>query len=239
MTTKTHRPTEAATPSPGLFISFEGQEGAGKSTQMERLARRLIERGHSVLQTREPGGTELGEELRRLVKHGHGEAAVCPEAELLLMAASRAQLTRQRIQPSLAAGQLVLCDRFFDSTTAYQGYGRGLDLDFIESLHRFSAGLLEPDLTVLLDLPVRVGEERSRQRGLALPVRDRFESEERAFHKRVRDGFLQIAARHPERIRIVEADRSPAAVEQSVWSLVEPLLADRSARPSQSRRSPE
>lgn len=188
----------------GFFISFEGIEGAGKSTQSRLLAEALRGHGRQVLETREPGGTPLGEELRRLVKHGPGPVAVAPETELLLMCASRAQLVRQVILPFLETGGIVLCDRFADSTTAYQGHGRGLDLDLIRRLHDVTTGGCWPDLTILLDLEVRTGLGRAHRRAAELPV-DRFEAEAATFHQRVRDGFLLLARAEPRRFRVFAA----------------------------------
>ncbi len=209
----------------GFFISFEGQEGAGKTTQLQLLAQALEQRGWPVLTTREPGGTSLGEELRRLVKHLHGDDTPCPESELLIMAASRVQLLRRVVEPALAAGKIVLCDRFLDSTTAYQGYGRRLNLEFIDRLHAFTVGRRMPDLTILLDLQVAVGAERSRRRGLGEHGEDRFENEQRQFHERVREGFLQLARQVPERIRTVDAGRSPQQVHEEVLRRVDEALA--------------
>src|SRR5687767_5092017 len=163
----------------GLFITFEGTEGGGKSTQIVRLADRLSARGLRVHQLREPGGTPIGEEIRHTLKHSAANHAMTPETELLLMNASRAQLVRERIQPQLAAGDVVLCDRFSDSTVAYQGYGRGLDLQQVHQVIDFAVNGLRPALTFLLRVPVEVSEARRAARASGL--RDRFEEADREF----------------------------------------------------------
>jgi dTMP kinase len=161
---------------PGFFITFEGTEGGGKTTQIQLLAERLRPLGHNVRLLREPGGTPIGEEIRHTLKHSHQNHAMTAEAELLLMNASRAQLVREIIRPALAAGEVVLCDRFFDSTIAYQGYGRELDLRLVRSIIDFAVGETRPDLTLLLNVPLEVSEARRRARSTgAAPERDRFE----------------------------------------------------------------
>jgi dTMP kinase len=200
---------------PGIFITFEGPEGAGKTTQIELLAEVLRARGMNVLTTREPGGTPLGEELRELIKHFGGPDAVCDEAELLMFGASRAQLMAHVIQPHLDGGGVVLCDRFADSTTVYQGTARGLDADFIERLHEFTLGHRWPDLTFLLDVPVDVGFARAHARAAGGPV-DRIEAESRQFHEAVRQGFLDLAKRHAERFRILCGEASPTDLHDAI-----------------------
>jgi len=207
----------------GLFITFEGPEGAGKSTQISLLADVLRSRGRHVLTTREPGGTPLGEELRRLVKHFDGPDGVSPEAELLMFGASRAQLMRRVILPHLAEGGVVLCDRFADSTTVYQGLARGLDAAFIERLHEFTLGHRWPDLTILLDVPVEVGFARAHARSAGGPT-DRIEAESRAFHEAVRQGFLTLAKRHPERFRVLSGEAEPAAIHARILETVDHAL---------------
>lgn len=211
----------------GFFISFEGCEGAGKSTQCERLVQTLRERGYSVYSTREPGGTPLGEELRTLVKHLEGEAAACPVSEMLIMGASRAQLVRRRIRPVLDQGGVVVCDRFADSTTAYQGYARGLDLDFIERLHDQCVSGRWPDLTLYLDLDVELGFERSRSRTAPRAATDRFEKESIEFHTCVRNGFLALAQRHPDRIKTVDAAQAPDVVHREIMEWVDHAIGRR------------
>src|SRR5208283_1014789 len=176
-------------PMKSLFITFEGTEGCGKSTQMELLARRLSALGHRVRTLREPGGTPIGEEIRHTLKHSKNNAAMRAETELLLMNASRAQLVREVIQPALAAGEIVLCDRFYDSTLAYQGHGRGLDDKNVQRIISFAVGRTRPDLTVLLMVPVAVSEARRRARPAE---RDRMEEADRAFFERVEKGYEAI-----------------------------------------------
>ena len=204
-----------------LFITFEGTEGCGKSTQIELLAERLHALGHRVRTLREPGGTPIGEEIRHTLKHSKDNAAMTPEAELLLMNASRAQLVREIIRPALAAGEIVLCDRFYDSTTAYQGYGRGLDLELVKSVIDFAVGDTRPDLTLLLHVPPEVSAERAcdSQRSCGQSVhdlpfmRDRDGGgEDRNFFARVAKGFEAIAAAEPNRVRVVDG---PAPMEAS------------------------
>jgi dTMP kinase len=210
----------------GLFITFEGTEGSGKSTQIMLLAERLRQRGHhDLIMPREPGGTEIGDEIRFLLKHSRKNEAMTSEAELLLMNASRAQLVRETIRPALAAGKLVLCDRFYDSTTAYQGYGRGLDLDFVKRVVNFAVGETRPHLTLLLQVPLAVSEERRAARQSTLPfLRDRMEEADQEFFKRVQNGFEAIAAAEPQRIRTVDALGSMEEVRAAIWKIVEPRL---------------
>ena len=209
----------------GFFITFEGPEGAGKSTQIRRLERVLRQRGYDVVVTREPGGTELGERLRELLKHFAGSEGVTPEAEVLLFGASRAQHQRLVILPHLARGGVVLCDRFADSTTVYQGQARGLDLGFIQAMHRFSVGSRWPDLTLLLDLEVETSFARTHRRGAEAPgPADRIEAESRAFHEAVRRGFLELAQSAPGRFRVIAADGSIEAVQARIVEEVDRVL---------------
>ena len=210
----------------GLFITFEGTEGGGKSTQVALLAERLGRLGHKARVLREPGGTPIGEEIRHLLKHHPANEVMMPEAELLLMNASRAQLVLEVIRPALAAREIVLCDRFYDSTTAYQGYGRQLDLALVKSLIDFAVGRTRPHLTLLLRVPAEVSEARrlARQRASAGP-RDRFEEADRAFFRRVEHGFQDIAEAEPERVKIVDATQSIEAVHDEIWRHVAPHLS--------------
>ena len=205
----------------GIFITFEGSEGCGKSTQVERLAVRLaaVAAGRPLLTLREPGGTPLGEEIRRLLKRTAPGWSVVPEAELLLFAASRAQLVREAIGPTLAAGGLVLCDRFLDSTTVYQGVARRLTLAEVAAINEFAAGPRRPDVTFLLDLPSADALERLRRRSLwaNLPP-DRMELELPAFYEGVRTGYLALANRHPERFVTLNAARPPDELERQIWT---------------------
>jgi dTMP kinase len=209
----------------GLFITFEGTEGAGKSTQIKFVAERLTELGRSILSLREPGGTPLGEEIRHLLKHSHAGAKMCPEAELLLMNASRAQLVREVIQPALKRGDIVLCDRFFDSTVAYQGFGRGLDQAQIERINEFAVCGTRPDLTLLLRVPIEVSEARraSRQPGSGA-MADRFEDSDRGFFERVEKGYDALAATGGARVRVVDATQKIETVAAEIWKWVEQLV---------------
>jgi dTMP kinase len=205
----------------GKFITFEGPEGAGKSTQVRRLADWLAARGIQTVCLREPGGTLLGEEIRRVLQYNQAGEAPCGRAELLLFAASRSQLVETVIRPRLAEGCWVLCDRFMDSTTAYQGGGRGLPLDEIKTLHRLTLNGLLPDLTLLLDLDVQTGFQRVAGRGAAA---DRFEQEAVAFHERVRHAYLQLAAEEPTRFRILRAEDDPDTIARRIQGAVEHVL---------------
>lgn len=209
----------------GLFITFEGTEGAGKSTHIRLLAERLRQLGRTVRELREPGGTPLGEEIRHLLKHHPAGRGMTPETELLLMNASRAQLVREVIRPALDAGEVVLCDRFFDSTVAYQGHGRGLDLKLVESVIAAAVGETRPDLTLLLHVPLSVSESRrrSRQNSQSAPA-DRFEESDRAFFERVERGFQAIATTEPKRVLVIEASRDIESIAADIWSHVEPLF---------------
>ena len=206
----------------GRFITFEGTEGGGKSTQINLLATRLRERGLTVRTLREPGGTPIGEEIRHTLQHSAQNAAMTAEAELLLMNASRAQLVREVIRPALLAGEIVLCDRFYDSTVAYQGYGRGLDLDTVRRVIAFAVGDTRPDLTILLHVPTDVSETRRKTRDTK--QRDRMEELDRKFFERVESGFKAIAAAEPKRVRVVDATASIEHVQEQIWSLVSGLL---------------
>jgi dTMP kinase len=210
----------------GLFITFEGTEGSGKSTQIALLAGRLGDLGRSVLLLREPGGTPIGEEIRHTLKHSDANHAMMAETELLLMNASRAQLVREVIRPALQSGAIILCDRFYDSTVAYQGFGRGLDSAVVRQTIACAVGDTRPDLTLLLMVPVEVSEMRRRARllpGLEM-VRDRMEEADRAFFQRVEQGYRSLAAAEPDRVRTIDATASPTAVSQEIWNRVAPLL---------------
>ncbi len=208
-----------------LFITFEGTEGCGKSTQVALLADRLRARQRTVRVLREPGGTPIGEEIRHTLKHSAQNAAMTAEAELLLMNASRAQLVREVIRPALVAGEIVVCDRFYDSTMAYQGYGRGLELAAVEQVIDFAVGPTRPQLTFLLSVPIEVSEARRQLRPRVGPARDRIEEADRAFFQRVAEGFAAVKATEPGRIREIDATRSIEQVREEVWRHVEPLLS--------------
>ena len=207
----------------GHFITLEGTEGSGKSTQLNLLRERLSAIGHPFRMLREPGGTSIGEEIRHTLQHSRDNSAMTPEAELLLVNASRAQLVREVIRPALAAGELVICDRFYDSTTAYQGYGRQLDLDWVRCIIEFAVGDTRPDLTLFLHVPLTVSEER--RRGRSGPERDRFEEAGRAFFQRVEGGYLAIAAAEPKRVKEIDATRSVEEVRAEIWRHIARLLA--------------
>ena len=209
----------------GLLITFEGTEGSGKSTQISLLAEHLRAHGRIVRTVREPGGTPIGEEIRHTLKHSAANHAMTPEAELLLMNASRAQLVREVIRPALARGELVLCARFYDSTTAYQGYGRQLDLKLVSAMIDVAVGKTRPDLTLLLMVPQQVSEERRLARQSTLPfMRDRMEEGDRAFFARVATGYQAIAAAEPQRVCLLEATGEVLQIHHAIVQAVEPLL---------------
>lgn len=203
----------------GLFITLEGPEGAGKSTNREYLAERLREQGIDVLLTREPGGTPLAERIRELLLDPSDEP-MAADTELLLVFAARAQHLQQVIRPALAKGSVVLCDRFTDATYAYQGGGRGLSVERIAQLEHFVQGELRPDLTLIFDLPVEIGLARAAARGRL----DRFEQEGRGFFEAVRQAYLQRAAQAPQRYRVLDAGQSLAQVQADIDALLPSLL---------------
>jgi dTMP kinase len=212
----------------GLFITFEGNEGSGKSTQVPLLVEKLREWGHTVKVFREPGGTPIGEEIRHTLKHSLSNTAMTSEAELLLMNASRAQLVREVIRPALARGEFIVCDRFYDSTTAYQGYGRQLDLPTVKHIIDLAVGLTRPDLTLFLKVPQAVSEERLRSRQATMPfIRDRMEEADRAFFERVARGYDAIAAAEPDRVKIIQAAGAIEEIQSAIWRIVAPLAATR------------
>jgi dTMP kinase len=209
----------------GLFITFEGTEGSGKSTQIPLLAKRLRELGHKVRSLREPGGTPIGEEIRHTLKHSVQNRDMHNETELLLMNASRAQLVREVIRPALAANEIVLCDRFYDSTVAYQGYGRQLDLQSVRQMIDFTVGQTRPVLTLLLVVSQQMSEERRLARQSTLQfIRDRMEEADRAFFERVAQGYDEIAKAEPLRVRRIDGSDSIDSIQTSIWTLVQPLL---------------
>lgn len=204
-----------------MFITFEGPEGSGKTSQIYLLAEFLRERGSRVLTTREPGGTRIGDQIRTCL-HDVANTDMTPAAEVLLYAASRAQLVRQVIQPALIAGQVVLCDRFYDSTMAYQGYGRTLNRDDLRQITQFATGGLKPDLTFLLDMDV--------ERGLARRVANaaemnRLDLEQVSFHQRVRQGYFALVQQEPNRWAVVDADRPVEIVQRELQQLLMNRLA--------------
>ncbi len=208
----------------GRFITFEGGEGCGKSTQIRLLADRLRAVGRDVLLTREPGGTALAEKIRSLVREESDDPPGF-RAETLLFLAARAQVVENVIRPALTAGKWVLCDRFADSTFAYQGYGRGLDLDELKRINSFAADGLVPDKTILLNVSPEVSAMRMRAREAATnTVADRMEKAGDGFHDRLRRGFMELAAAEPERFRIISADGGVEEVGEAVWNSIQPML---------------
>jgi dTMP kinase len=210
----------------GFFITFEGIEGSGKTTQISLLSDYLAARGRSVRLTREPGGTPIGDQVRKILLDP-ANTALDPRAELLLYAAGRAQHLAELIRPALEGGATVLCDRFSDATEAYQGHGRGLDLELIGNLDRLVTGGMRPDLTILLDIDASEGLSRARGRNSrhGLETEARFENEQLPFHERVRQGYLELARREPGRFRVVDASRQPEAVHREVRRIVDEILS--------------
>ncbi len=205
----------------GRFITFEGPEGSGKSTQIRLLAEKLEQRGIGVASTREPGGTAVGEAIRNILQHDAVDEQLCERSEVLLFTASRAQLMKRVILPSLERGEWVLCDRFIDSTMAYQGYARGMDIKTLDQINDFAVHGRKPDLTILLDLEVNRGFERLKHRYAdGVDSADRFEREALDFHQRVRDGYHQLAILDAERFRIVNSDRPVDVVSNEIWLAV-------------------
>ena len=209
---------------PGLFITFEGTEGCGKSTQIKALAARFKQSGREVLQTREPGGTPLGEAVRHLLQHDQAGENMSPEAELLLFTASRAQLTRERILPALANNEIVLCDRFMDSTTAYQGGARNIAPEAVTAINRFAVGQAIPDLTILIDLSPEIGMARVHARSNG--QLDRMEQEAIEFFHAVRAGYLTLAQAEPARFLVLDGSQPANTLEQQIWAAVQQRLSD-------------
>ena len=201
----------------GLFITFEGGEGCGKSTQSKLLRKKLEQRNIPVVLTREPGGTALGNELRKVLKRKQG-SSISPQVELLLFAASRAQLVAEVIRPALKEGKVVICDRFSHSTLVYQGYGRRLDLGIVETINEMAAQNVKPNLAILLDIAPEQGLARKRS------AKDRFELEDLSFHRRVRDGYLKTAAAEPDRWLVIDTTLPKAKVARVIWDRVRQLL---------------
>ncbi|MDQ5987138.1 MAG: Thymidylate kinase [Syntrophus sp. SKADARSKE-3] len=213
----------------GLFITFEGIEGCGKTTQMRMAGEYLASCSYPFISTVEPGGTALGSRIRDILLN-RGPYALCAKAELLLFCAARSQHVQEVIAPSLDKGNVVLCDRFADATVAYQGYARGLDVSFIKTLTDFSADHLKPDLTLLFDLDVKQGLSRAfgriaNRRGQA--AEDRFEREEISFHDKVREGYLTLARQDPERFRIIDASPGISAIQREVRHHLDVLIKER------------
>lgn len=202
----------------GFFITIEGVEGVGKSTAIHFLKQHFLNLNIDYIVTREPGGTEIAEEIRQVLLHKHNEK-MCADTELLLMFASRAQHLDQVVKPALSAGKVVLSDRFTDATYAYQGGGRGINSDRIAILEEWVQGQLQPDLTILLDAPVEVGLKRIASRG----VKDRIEHEQMEFFQKVREAYLGRASQHPERFKIIDATQSLTTVQEMLCQILEKL----------------
>lgn len=209
---------------PGIFITFEGSEGCGKTTQIERLTRALQAAGRRVVVTREPGGTAVGEQIRHVLQHSRESEGMTPEAELLLFAASRAQLVRELIAPALAAGADVISDRFLDSTTVYQGVARRLVAADVARINDFAVGACRPDLTFVLDLEAAAARARVFDRPGATAAPDRIEREPLAFYERVRAGYLELAAREPDRFRVLDAAQSRDALAARILQIAQEVI---------------
>lgn len=210
----------------GKFVTFEGGEGCGKTTQIKLAAASLAARGIPVIETAEPGGTALGLKVREILLN-RGSCTIGAEAELLLFAAARAQHVREVILPALQEGTWVLCDRFADATVAYQGFGRGLDAGVIHILNAFSSLSLKPDMTLLFDLPIAIGLMRAKTRAAGSrpeTAEDRFEQEDLAFHERIRKGYLTLAAGEPDRFRIIDGEADVETVHEEVCRCLEELM---------------
>jgi dTMP kinase len=201
----------------GLFITFEGGEGCGKSTQSRLLLKKLEQQNIPAVLTHEPGGTALGNELRRTLKRQR-DSSISPQAELFLLAASRAQLVAELIRPALEEGKVVLCDRFTHSTMVYQGYGRGLDFTAIKLVNNMATRNLNPDLIILLDISPEQGLARKQS------LKDRFELEDLSFHRRVREGYLKMAAAEPDRWLVIDASLPKGKIAEIIWDRVSRLL---------------
>ncbi|MDQ6860794.1 MAG: dTMP kinase [Verrucomicrobiota bacterium] len=208
----------------GLFITFEGSEGCGKSTQVKRLAARFQRDGVRFLLTREPGGTPIGEKIRDLLQFAPESTAMRAETELLLFEASRAQLVREVIEPALSRGEIVIADRFFDSTTVYQGAARRLDSQIVAQLNRFAVGDCLPDITIVLDLDVETARNRLLRRVRPVGAADRMEQEPVEFYERVSSAYRELATREKERLHLVNAARSADEIEAEIWKLIEAKL---------------
>ena len=213
----------------GTFITFEGSEGCGKSTQVKRLAARLEKAGVRTLVTREPGGTAIGEKIRDLLQFAPESCAMTPETEVLLFEASRAQLVREVIRPALDQGTVVISDRFFDSTTVYQGVARKLSPDVVATLNAFAVGDARPDLTFILDIDVETARARMLRRVRPVAVKDRMEEEPIEFYERVCQGYRELAQREPDRFILLDGAQSPDAIEKQIWTAVQSKIENRSA----------
>jgi dTMP kinase len=213
----------------GIFITFEGPDGSGKTTQLKKLGEELKKLGHDVLVTREPGGTSISDKIRSIILDPVHEEMV-DQAEVLLYAASRAQHVHQLILPALEAGRIVLCDRFIDASVAYQAYGLGVDVDIVKAISRYASSGLEASRTYILDVPVEISLARLHHRasgsGANAQQLDRIEHKHVDYHSRVREGFHQIASDHPDRVRVVNANRSVEDIATEIWSDCNRLLEE-------------
>jgi dTMP kinase len=205
-------------PRTGKLISFEGSEGSGKSTQLALLAAHFQKSGREVISTREPGGTEIGEQIRNIIVHNSKGDEMCAETELLLFTAARAQLVREVIAPALMKGTIVLTDRYLDSSTVYQGIGRNLAADPVAQINRFAVGNVMPDITIVIDVPTEVSLARIHQRASDLP--DRIERENIDFYKKVREGYLVLAKGMPDRFVVVDGTHSQEAIAKKIWASI-------------------
>jgi len=209
----------------GAFITFEGSEGCGKSTQVQRLAARLEQAGVRTLVTREPGGTAIGEKIRDLLQFAPESFAMTPEAEVLLFSASRSQLVRETILPALEQGTVVISDRFADSTTVYQGVARKLSPEIVETLNAFAVGPARPDVTFILDIDVETARSRMLRRVRPVAVHDRMEQEPIEFYARVCQGYRELAKREPDRFIVIDGAQSPDAIENEIWNALTSRLS--------------
>lgn len=212
-----------------MFITFEGSEGCGKSTQVKRLAARFGKIGVPVLVTREPGGTAIGEKIRDLLQFAPESVVMTPETELLLFAASRSQLVREIIRPALDQGTVVISDRFLDSTTVYQGVARKIEPGFVEKLNDFAVGDERPDLTFLLDVDIATARARMLRRVRPVQAVDRMEQEPAEFYERVSEGYRELARRDPTRIRLLDGSRTPDEIDDEIWREVSECFSARLA----------
>lgn len=209
-----------------MFITFEGPDGSGKTTQIAPLVAYLRERGFTVFQTREPGGTSIGDQIRAVL-HDVGNTAMHPHTEILLYAASRAQLVHEEIRPRLARGEIVVCDRYADSTLAYQGYGHGLDLPTLRTILAFATGGLQPDLTLYLDVTAEEGLQRRQHAAEDGDEWNRMDAQSLAFHRRVREGYLALIAEAPARWARIDASAAREAIQAHIRAIVDRRLAAR------------
>ncbi len=209
-----------------MFITFEGIEGSGKTSQIQSIKAHLTQQGHDVIATREPGSSDIGTQIRSILLDSRNKG-LDPLAELLLYMADRAQHLNETIKPAMTAGKVILCDRYFDATLAYQGYARGLDINLISKLHKMAFSDVRPDMTLLLDLPAEIGLARAWQQienGQRTGKETRFEEEALAFHTKVRSGYLTLAAQEPQRFKIIDASASKEQVQREIIAVIENVM---------------